>query len=179
MIPSPEVDKLLELLIAEYEEDNGFKYTKSFDDSGFIEEEIKTTIEVYQDQMDSKIFDLLLNLSWYATDRCIYFALHKKDAELAKGELSRAIAYAYWATNYGAKACKCFGGRLEHRGNHPKYSKNVGQDIADIRQRYESGDITRTQARKEVSGLQKQNKKDIMNKDADNHISKSGCSILS
>jgi len=68
---------------------------------------------------------------------------------------------------------------LSHRGGHPQYIDRVDSQLDDIEGQYTRDEISKTEARKEVSKLQKENKKAILNKEVDSHTSDSGCIIIS
>lgn len=104
------LENLISRLHEEYNQDNQFKFSDEFLDSGFIEYEINSFLETHKERIDVEVIDVLLQLSWYSTDRLVYSLLFKKDGMLAQEELSRAASYAFYAIYFGASACRCFQG---------------------------------------------------------------------
>lgn len=104
------VNHLIEVLKKEYEEDEDFKFSKKFKDSGFVKEEIEFFLDLYEEHMATQNIEVLLNLAWFSLDRSVYSILNDYDENDIKLELSRAKDYAFKTIYYGAKSCKCFSG---------------------------------------------------------------------
>jgi hypothetical protein len=106
------VDKLYGFLKEEYADDNDFKFSHAFEESGFVESEIEDTLEIYKDYNTAIWLEMFANLGLYSYERFVHALLSKKETSIQSEELIRAVNYSYLTLSLGAKSCKCYKGHI-------------------------------------------------------------------
>ena len=106
------IEKLYSFLKKEYEDDNDYKFSHNFKESGFSEYDIEDILEIYGDRAVAWL-KLQVNLCLYSFDRFIYTFFDNKNALDQTLELQRASTYAYSSLLLAAKSCKCYRGDSE------------------------------------------------------------------